>query len=156
MPWGVVEPSPERVVTSITRLVLSPYSAGGAPAMTSIDCTASSGIWLEKVLLCWSVMGWPSSENEFSACSPMPWNMPFESEATPGVASVTNELSSDDELSSGIFSKSWRSTSVWNVESVSTRSPASLCTVTVSVAAPISIVIFKETGSDPCTSTSCA
>ena len=26
LPCGVVEPSPERVVTSITRLVLSPYS----------------------------------------------------------------------------------------------------------------------------------
>ena len=42
-PCGVVEPRPERVVTTITRLVLSPYSAGGAPSITSIDCTASDG-----------------------------------------------------------------------------------------------------------------
>ena len=37
LPVGVVMPCPERVVTWITRLVLSPYSAGGAPEMTSID-----------------------------------------------------------------------------------------------------------------------
>ena len=60
MPW------PERVVTLITMLVLSPYSAGGAPVMTSRDWTASTGIWFEKVLLNWSVMGWLSTEKEFS------------------------------------------------------------------------------------------
>lgn len=38
-----------------------------SPPMTSIDCTASEGSWLEKTLLCWSVMGWPSTEKEFSA-----------------------------------------------------------------------------------------
>jgi len=52
LPVGFVCPRPERVVTLITRLVLSPYSAGGAPAMTSIDWMESTGIWLEKVLLC--------------------------------------------------------------------------------------------------------
>ena len=31
LPWGVVTPWPERVVATITRLVLPPYSAGGAP-----------------------------------------------------------------------------------------------------------------------------
>ena len=35
-------------------------------------------------MLCWSVMGWPSTENEFEAWSPSPWNRPFESAATPG------------------------------------------------------------------------
>ena len=34
----------DRVVTLITRLVLSPYSAGGAPEITSSDWTESSGI----------------------------------------------------------------------------------------------------------------
>ncbi len=43
LPCGVVTPRPERVVTSITRLVLSPYSAGGAPSITSSDWTESSG-----------------------------------------------------------------------------------------------------------------
>jgi hypothetical protein len=47
--------------------VLSPYSAGGAPSMTSRYLTAAAGTWLEKTLLCWSVMGWPSMEKEFSA-----------------------------------------------------------------------------------------
>src|ERR1700746_166259 len=42
-------PCPERVVRLMTRLAFSPYSAGGAPEMTSMDCTASKGIWLEKV-----------------------------------------------------------------------------------------------------------
>ncbi len=51
-PVGVVIPRPERVVTSITRLVFPPYSAGGAPEMTSIDCTEFDGIWFEKTLLC--------------------------------------------------------------------------------------------------------
>ena len=36
LPVGLVTPWPERVVATITRLVLSPYSAGGAPAMTSM------------------------------------------------------------------------------------------------------------------------
>ena len=66
-PCGVVMPWPERVVTLMTTLVLSPNSAGGAPEMTSMDSIESSGIWFEKTLLCWSVMGWPSTENEFSA-----------------------------------------------------------------------------------------
>ena len=37
LPVGCVCPTPERVVTLMTRLVLSPYSAGGAPEMTSMD-----------------------------------------------------------------------------------------------------------------------
>ena len=32
-----------------------------------MDSTESTGIWFEKTLLCWSVIGWPSSENEFEA-----------------------------------------------------------------------------------------
>ena len=52
LPVGVVIPCPERVVTTITRLVLPPYSAGGAPEITSMDCTAFDGSWLEKTLLC--------------------------------------------------------------------------------------------------------
>lgn len=66
-PWGMVTPRPERVVTTTTRLVLPPYSAGGAPSRTSIDWTASTGTWFEKTLLCWSVIGWPSTEKEFEA-----------------------------------------------------------------------------------------
>ena len=67
LPVGLVTPWPERVVALMTRLVLSPYSAGGAPAMTSSDCTEFEGSWLEKTLLCWSVMGWPSTEKELDA-----------------------------------------------------------------------------------------
>ena len=37
LPCGIFSPKPERVVTLITRLVLSPYSAGGAPEITSSD-----------------------------------------------------------------------------------------------------------------------
>src|SRR5579871_1108712 len=66
-PCGCFPPNPDRVVTTITRLVLSPNSGGGAPWITSSDCTASSGSWLENILLCWSVIGWPSTEKEFSA-----------------------------------------------------------------------------------------
>src|SRR5580698_1459410 len=112
LPCGVVTPWPERVVTLITRLVLSPYSAGGAPEITSIDSIESAGIWFENTLLCWSVIGWPSTEKEFSAWSPSPWNKPLESAATPGVDSVTSELTDDEALSSGMRSNSLRSTSV--------------------------------------------
>jgi hypothetical protein len=84
----VVTPWPERVVTLITTLVLSPNSAGGAPEMTSNDATASRGIWLEKTWLCWSEIGWPSTENEFFAWSPIPRKRPFESAAIPGEAKV--------------------------------------------------------------------
>jgi hypothetical protein len=38
------------VVTTITTLVLSPYSAGGAPSITSIDCTASTGKLIREYL----------------------------------------------------------------------------------------------------------
>src|ERR1700742_2423191 len=86
---GLLGPRPERVATSMTSAVLPPYSAGGAPEMTSSDCTALAGSWLEKTLLCWSVMAWPSMEKEFEAWSPRPWKRPLESAATPGEASVT-------------------------------------------------------------------
>src|SRR5579884_977311 len=106
MPW------PDRVLTLITTLVLSPYSAGGAPEITSVDCTASSGIWLEKTLLCWSVIGCPSSEKELSECSPIPWNKPLESAAIPGVDNVTIELNDELWLSRGILLNASRSKSV--------------------------------------------
>jgi hypothetical protein len=54
------------------------------------------------------VIGWPSTEKEFSAWSPSPWNRPFESAATPGVESVTRELTDEEALSSGRRSKSLR------------------------------------------------
>src|ERR1700722_949901 len=104
LPVGVVTPWPERVVALMTRLVLSPYSAGGAPSITSSDCTAADGTWLEKTLLCWSVMGWPSIEKEFSAWSPRPWIWPSESAETPGDACVTIELKPEDRLSIGMRS----------------------------------------------------
>ena len=72
LPVGLVTPWPERVVATMTRLVLPPYSAGGAPAITSSDWMELEGSWLEKVLLCWSVMGWPSTEKELDAWSPRP------------------------------------------------------------------------------------
>jgi hypothetical protein len=75
------------------------------------------GIWLEKTLLCWSVMAWPSTEKEFDAWSPRPWKSPLESAATPGELSVTSELTEDDSLSSGSLSIALRSRSVWKVES---------------------------------------
>src|SRR6202795_2675736 len=103
LPLGEVIPCPERVVTLITTLVFSPNSAGGAPAITSIDSIESSGIWLEKTLLCWSVMGWPSTENEFSAWSPNPWKRPLESAAIPGGDSVTRDPTEDHRLSVGIL-----------------------------------------------------
>src|SRR6266700_121527 len=105
-------PIPDRVVTLMTRLVFPPYSAGGAPSITSRDWTAFEGNWLEKTLLCWSVIGWPSTEKEFEAWSPSPWKRPFESAATPGEASVTSELKEEDVLSRGNLSNSPRSTSV--------------------------------------------
>src|SRR5581483_10048728 len=52
LPVRRVIPCPERVVTLMTRLVLSPDSAGGAPSITSIDSIESEGVGLEKVLLC--------------------------------------------------------------------------------------------------------
>src|ERR1017187_10792277 len=97
----------------MTNEVLPPYSAEGAPGMTSSDCTESIGIWLEKVFDCWSVMGWPSTEKELEAWSPMPWNRPLESAETPGEASVTRELT-EDEPASGILEKRSRSMSVWS------------------------------------------
>jgi len=39
--------SPDLVTMWTTRLLLSPYSAGATPVISSIDCTASGEIWLE-------------------------------------------------------------------------------------------------------------
>src|SRR5580700_11534494 len=154
-PCGVVTPRPERVVTLITTLVLSPYSAGGAPAITSRDWIESSGIWFEKTLLCWSVIGCPSTENEFSAWSPSPWNRPLESAAIPGVDCVTAALSEDDALSRGIRMNELRSRSEWKVESFSTRSPPA-STVTDVVDPDTCRLTLTLTGTTERTSTSCA
>ena len=51
-PVGLVSPCPDRVVATITRLVFPPYSAGGAPDITSRDCIELDGSWLENTLLC--------------------------------------------------------------------------------------------------------
>src|SRR5579862_7525944 len=99
LPVGLDTPWPERVVATITRLVLPPYSAGGAPSMTSIDWIELEGSWFENVLLCWSVIDCPSTENELDAWSPRPWKRPLESAETPGVVAVTSELSDEDWLS---------------------------------------------------------
>src|ERR1700730_193855 len=48
LPVGCITPKPERVVALITRLVLSPNSAGGAPEISSRDWTESVGIGLWK------------------------------------------------------------------------------------------------------------
>src|SRR6266851_9137961 len=138
----------------MTTLVLSPYSAGGAPEITSIDWIDSRGIWLEKTLLCWSVIGWPSTTKEFSAWSPSPWNRPLESAAIPGVDNVMNELTGEDALSSGILSNNPRSTSVWKVESFSTRSPPA-STVTFVVDPATCSVMEALTGTAERGSTSC-
>src|ERR1700721_4326644 len=132
LPCGVLTPWPERVVATITTLVLPPYSAGGAPEITSMDSIDSNGIWFEKTLLCWSVIDWPSTENEFSAWSPRPWNRPLESAAIPGVERVNSELTDDDALSKGSLSNKFLSTAVWKVGSFSTKSPPA-STVTLSV-----------------------
>src|SRR6059058_4150769 len=50
LPTGFVWPRPERVVTLMTKLVLSPNSAGGAPEITSSDWIESTGIWFESTL----------------------------------------------------------------------------------------------------------
>src|ERR1700758_4940404 len=154
-PTGLVRPMPDRVVTLMTRLVLSPYSAGGAPSITSRDCTAFEGNWLEKTLLCWSVMGWPSTEKELEAWSPSPWKSPFESAETPGDANVTSELRDDDALSNGNLSNKPRSTSVCAVGSFSIRSEAP-STVTEVDAAPTFMWILGVTGNTELTSTSVA
>ena len=148
-------PRPERVVTLMTRLVLPPYSAGGAPEIASSDWMESMGIWLEKTLLCWSVMGWPSTENEFSAWSPMPCTRPFESATAPGEASVTSELTDDDWLSRGNFSNSERSMSVCGVDSVSISSPPCSVTFTDSLAAATCNATATFTVTCERTSTSC-
>ena len=44
LPCGWFCPRPERVVTTATTLVLPPYSAGGAPSITSMDWIESAGI----------------------------------------------------------------------------------------------------------------
>jgi hypothetical protein len=70
----------------------------------------------------------------------------LESAETPGDASVTSELSVEDWLSSGILSKSCRSTSVCVVGSVSTKSAAA-STVTAVLVAPSASMNFSSTGS---------
>jgi hypothetical protein len=45
-------------------------TACGEPSRTSIDRSAFNEICVEKVRLCWSVIGWPSITNEASAWSP--------------------------------------------------------------------------------------
>src|SRR5215472_2862682 len=67
LPVGFVTPCPDRVVATITRLVLPPYSAGGAPAITSSDWMELEGIWLEKTLLCCFVIDTATTEKEFDA-----------------------------------------------------------------------------------------
>ena len=57
LPAGFFWPRPERVMALITRLVLSPYSAGVAPVITSSDWIALSGGCVEKALLDWSEIG---------------------------------------------------------------------------------------------------
>src|SRR5207247_4007426 len=70
LPVGFGWSRPDLVTMCTTRLLLSPYSAGGTPVITSIDCTASCEIWLEYRRLCWSVIGWLSIENWVWAWSP--------------------------------------------------------------------------------------
>src|SRR5882724_6543025 len=43
-PVGFGRSSPDLVTMCTTRLLLSPYSAGATPVITSIDCTASGEI----------------------------------------------------------------------------------------------------------------
>src|SRR6266567_5358861 len=105
------------------------------------------GSWLEKILLCWSVMDWPSTEKELEAWSPRPWKRPLESAETPGVVRVMRELRVEDWLSRGTLMKAPRSTSVWNVGSSSTRSPVA-STVTVWLEPATGRIIFME---DPTT-----
>ena len=52
LPKVLSTPRPLFVMALITRLVLSPYSAGGAPVITSTDAMAFSGIEVENCLLC--------------------------------------------------------------------------------------------------------
>src|ERR1700730_14178597 len=52
LPNGLVAPNPDRVVAFTTRLVLSPYCASGEPVISSMPCSALSGICVEKSLLC--------------------------------------------------------------------------------------------------------
>ena len=122
--------------------------------LDSIESMESSGIWLEKTLLCWSVMGWPSTEKEFSASSPRPWKRPLESAAIPGDDKVTRELSDDDALSRGILSNKPRSTSVWKVEVFSSKSWPAPSTVTVSLEPFTCRVMLTVTGTIDRTSTS--
>ena len=123
--------------------------------MTSIDWMESTGIWLEKVLLVWSVIGWSSMENEFSAWSPNPWIWPSESEAMPGVARPTSELIDDDPLPKGTLSNNSLSMSEWKVGSFSTISPVS-STVTVSELPATVKLTVTFTGTADRVSTSCA
>ena len=76
----------------------------------------------------------------------------MESAATPGVESVTSELTEEEELSSGSFSIMARSMSVCREVSFSTRS--SPVTVTVVDAPPTSNLMIGETATEERTCTS--
>src|SRR5260370_16242109 len=52
LPVGFVTPSPDRVVTLITKLVLSPYSAAGPPDTASLHSIESTRLWFDNTLLC--------------------------------------------------------------------------------------------------------
>jgi hypothetical protein len=47
LPAGFGWSRPDLVTICTTRLLLSPYSAGGTPVISSIDWTAPGEIWLE-------------------------------------------------------------------------------------------------------------
>src|SRR2546423_7878246 len=51
-PVGFFWFNPDFVIAFTTKLVLSPYSAGVAPVITSSDCTAVGGNCVENVLVC--------------------------------------------------------------------------------------------------------
>jgi hypothetical protein len=52
VPVGFGRSRPDLVTMWTTRLLLSPYSAGATPVITSIDWTTSGEIWLEYTRLC--------------------------------------------------------------------------------------------------------
>src|SRR5580704_2732812 len=84
----------------------------------------------------------------------MPWKSPLESDDTPGDASVTRELTSDEGDSRGSLSKRPRSISVCAVESCSIRSTAFSVTVIFVVAVPNIRVMSMLIGTVERTSTS--
>jgi hypothetical protein len=79
----------------------------------------------------------------------------LESAATPGVVRVTIELTWDEALSNGTVLIKFLSTSVWKVDSFSTRSPPVDSTVTAVTADPTFKSTGTFTGTDERTSMSC-